>query len=86
KMIVTVLALNPVTSCNNGDKANTVTIILLVYGIAIAIGNVIGGKLSNHNPIRALFYMFFIQAIILIVINPATLNGAVNVKTNNIIA
>ncbi|CJB81310.1 Purine efflux pump PbuE [Streptococcus pneumoniae] len=46
----------------------TVTIILLVYGIAIAIGNVIGGKLSNHNPIRALFYMFFIQAIILFVL------------------
>ncbi len=28
----------------------------------------IGGKLSNHNPIRALFYMFFIQAIILFVL------------------
>ena len=27
-----------------GFKANTVTIILLVYGIAIAIGNVIGGN------------------------------------------
>ena len=39
-----------------------------MYGIAIAIGNVIGGKLSNHNPIRALFYMFFIQAIILFVL------------------
>ena len=39
-----------------------------MYGIAIAIGNMIGGKLSNHNPIRALFYMFLIQAIILFVL------------------
>ena len=28
----------------------------------------VGGKLSNHNPIRALFYMFLIQAIILFVL------------------
>lgn len=28
----------------------------------------VGGKLSNHNPIRALFYMFFIQAIVLFVL------------------
>ncbi len=39
--------------------------ILLGYGIAIAIGNMIGGKLSNRNPIAALFYMFIVQAIVL---------------------
>ncbi|GAB6493607.1 major facilitator family transporter [Bacillus sp. UMTAT18] len=65
---VTFTYLSPLLQEVTGFKANTVTIILLVYGIAIAIGNVIGGKLSNHNPIRALFYMFFIQAIILFVL------------------
>ena len=41
-------------------------IILLVYGIAIAVGNVIGGKAANRNPLRALFYMFIAQALVLI--------------------
>ena len=43
-------------------------IILLVYGIAIAIGNMIGGKLSNKNPIGSLFYMFIAQAIVLFIL------------------
>lgn len=51
-----------------GFAAGTVTIILFGYGIAIAAGNTIGGKLANHNPIRALFYMFLIQAIILLIL------------------
>ncbi|MGV2332562.1 MAG UNVERIFIED_CONTAM: MFS transporter, partial [Klebsiella quasipneumoniae] len=38
---------------------------LLLYGIAIAIGNVIGGKAANRRPLSALFYMFLIQAVIL---------------------
>lgn len=49
-------------------KAGTVAVILLGYGIAIAIGNMIGGKLSNRNPIAALFYMFIVQAIVLFVL------------------
>jgi multidrug resistance protein len=48
-----------------GFKEGTVALILLVYGIAIAIGNMIGGKLSNRNPAKALFYMFIAQAIVL---------------------
>jgi predicted MFS family arabinose efflux permease len=45
-----------------------VAIILLAYGLSIAIGNMIGGKLSNRNPINSLFYMFIIQAIVLFVL------------------
>ncbi|MBB4075636.1 putative MFS family arabinose efflux permease [Anoxybacillus voinovskiensis] len=48
-----------------GFHEKTVAFILLVYGVAIAIGNVIGGKLSNQNPIESLFYMFIVQAIVL---------------------
>ncbi|MNJ54255.1 Purine efflux pump PbuE [compost metagenome] len=60
--------LSPILQDVTGFKEGTVAIILLVYGIAIAIGNLIGGKLSNHNPIKALFYMFIVQAIILFVL------------------
>ncbi|GEL04638.1 MFS transporter [Rummeliibacillus stabekisii] len=61
--------LSPLLQDITGFKEGTVAVILLVYGIAIAIGNMVGGKLSNKNPIRALFYMFIIQAIILFVLN-----------------
>ena len=44
-----------------------VSIVLLVYGVAVAIGNEIGGCLANHHPARALLWMFMINAVILIV-------------------
>jgi predicted MFS family arabinose efflux permease len=57
--------LSPILQDITGFKERTVAVILLVYGIAIAIGNMAGGKLSNHNPVRALFYMFIVQAVVL---------------------
>lgn len=49
-------------------KEGTISIILLAYGAAIAIGNIIGGKISNKKPIVALLYMFIIQAIVLFIL------------------
>lgn len=43
-----------------------ISILLLVYGIAVAIGNWIGGKLANENTVKALFYMFIVHAVIMI--------------------
>jgi predicted MFS family arabinose efflux permease len=60
--------LSPLLQEVTGFKEGTVALILLVYGIAIAIGNMIGGKLSNRNPAKALFYMFIAQAIVLVVL------------------
>lgn len=60
--------LSPLLQEVTGFKAGSVAIILLVYGLAIAIGNTVGGKLANRNPINALFYMFLIQAIVLMVL------------------
>lgn len=60
--------LSPLLHEITGFKETTVAIILLGYGIAIAIGNIIGGKAANRNPISALFYMFTIQSIILFVL------------------
>ncbi|ASU97910.1 MFS transporter [Bacillus subtilis] len=59
--------LSPLLQEVTGFKAGTVAVILLGYG-TIAIGNMIGGKLSNRNPIAALFYMFIVQAIVLFVL------------------
>ncbi|MFJ7753526.1 MFS transporter [Peribacillus muralis] len=60
--------LSPLLQEVTGFKEGTVALILLIYGVAIAIGNTLGGKLANRNPINALFYMFLIQAIVLVVL------------------
>jgi predicted MFS family arabinose efflux permease len=60
--------LSPILQEITGFKEGSVAAILLGYGIAIAIGNMIGGKAANKNPIRALFYMFIAQALVLIIL------------------
>lgn len=60
--------LTPLLQNITGIKEELIAVILLVYGIAIAIGNVIGGRLANHKPLKSLFYMFVIQAVILFVL------------------
>ncbi|RAV19382.1 MFS transporter [Paenibacillus contaminans] len=60
--------LSPLLHEITGFEQKTTAVILLVYGIAIAIGNVIGGKAANRNPVTALIYMFAIQAIVLLVL------------------
>lgn len=60
--------LSPLLHDITGFKESTVALILLLYGIAIAIGNIIGGKAANRKPVNALFYMFIFQAIILLIL------------------
>lgn len=60
--------LTPLLQTITGFKEGTVAFILVGYGIFIAIGNMIGGKLANKNPINALFYIFIIQAVILLLL------------------
>lgn len=59
--------LSPILQEITGFKESTVTIILLVYGIAIALGNLIGGKAANKNPLKALLWMFILQAAALFI-------------------
>ncbi|KAI7278348.1 hypothetical protein KC345_g6031 [Hortaea werneckii] len=59
--------LSPLLHEISGFQEKTVALILLVYGIAIAIGNVIGGKAANRRPVNALFYMFALQAVVLLI-------------------
>ncbi|MBD2870295.1 MFS transporter [Paenibacillus arenilitoris] len=58
--------LSPLLHEITGFRERTVAVILLLYGIAIAIGNVIGGKAANRKPVAALFYMFLVQSAVLL--------------------
>ena len=81
--------LSPMLQEITGYKEGTVAVILLVYGIAIAIGNMVGGKLSNHNPIRALFYMFIVQAVILFILTftaPFKIAGLITIFLMGVLA
>jgi MFS transporter, DHA1 family, inner membrane transport protein len=60
--------LAPILEEVTGYAPKAVSFILLGYGIAVAIGNTIGGKAADKNPIRALFWMFAVQSIILVIL------------------
>ncbi|MFH5186828.1 MFS transporter [Paenibacillus sp. TAB 01] len=60
--------LSPLLHDITGFQEKTVAAILLLYGIAIAIGNAIGGKAANRKPVNALFYMFAVQALVLLIL------------------
>jgi len=59
--------LSPLLQEVTGLSEATVNIMLLLYGIAIAIGNIIGGKVSNKSPLKALLWMFVLQAVVLFI-------------------
>jgi multidrug resistance protein len=65
---VTFTFLSPILEKLTGYSPNGVSIILLIYGIAIAVGNTIGGKAADKNQLKALFWMFIAQAIVLFVL------------------
>ncbi len=58
--------LSPLLTEITGFADRTTAVILLLYGVAIAIGNAIGGRAANRKPVPALFYMFVAQAVVLI--------------------
>ncbi|RKQ49122.1 putative MFS family arabinose efflux permease [Roseivirga pacifica] len=65
---VTFTYLAPLLEEVTGFSASMTSLLLLVYGIAIAIGNIVGGKVSNKKPSKALMVMFILQAVILLVL------------------
>lgn len=66
--------LSPILQQVTGLSESIVSVILLLYGIAIAIGNLVGGKVSNHNPVKALLWMFALQAAILLIFSFTVFN------------
>lgn len=51
--------LSPLLEQYVGYSANGVVLLLIVYGIMVAIGNTLGGKWANKAPLNALIRMFF---------------------------
>ncbi|MBY9079218.1 MFS transporter [Paenibacillus sp. HN-1] len=60
--------LSPLLHEITGFATSSVALILLLYGVAIAIGNVIGGRAANRNPLTALLRMFILQAVVLLIL------------------
>lgn len=57
--------LSPILEKITAVNSKYISIILVIYGVAIAIGNSVGGKFGNSDPVAALFKIFIIQAIAL---------------------
>ncbi|TMV58002.1 MFS transporter, partial [Thioclava sp. BHET1] len=56
----------PILERITGFSSNAVSLILVLYGLAIAAGNLAGGRIANRNPARALMVLFAAQALVLV--------------------
>ncbi len=50
-----------------GFASSSVSLILVLYGLAIAAGNLAGGRIADRNPVKALTFLFALQALVLLV-------------------
>ncbi|CAH1659567.1 Uncharacterized MFS-type transporter YtbD [Hyphomicrobiales bacterium] len=50
-----------------GFAASHVSLILILYGAAIAVGNLSGGRIANRDPVKALTWLFAAQAAVLVI-------------------
>jgi predicted MFS family arabinose efflux permease len=58
--------LAPILQEVSGFSAGSVSLVLLVYGVSVAAGNICGGKLADkHGPISALKIIFLLLAAVL---------------------
>lgn len=63
---VTFTFLAPILQQLTGFAAGTVSLILVLYGLGIAAGNILGGRMADGDPVRALLWLFGLQALVLI--------------------
>ena len=65
-----------------GFAPSSVGLVMLVYGVSVAIGNIWGGKLADkHGPIRALQVVFALLAAVLMVLTFTAANQWLVVAT-----
>lgn len=57
--------LSPILEKITHIDVNYISIILVIYGIAIAIGNSLGGKFGDLNPLNGLLTIFILQSLAL---------------------
>lgn len=48
-----------------GFAESTVSLVLVLYGLAIAAGNLAGGRIADRDPVKALGWLFGLQALFL---------------------
>jgi DHA1 family inner membrane transport protein len=61
--------LAPILQEVSGFAAGSVSLVMLVYGVSVAFGNIWGGKLADkHGPVRALQIVFALLALVLLVL------------------
>ncbi|WP_442782944.1 MFS transporter [Collimonas fungivorans] len=74
--------LAPILQEISGFSASTVSLVMLVYGVSVAFGNIWGGKLADKKgPIRALQIVFAMLAMVLFVLTFTAANPWLAVLT-----
>ncbi|CAM3098402.1 MFS transporter [Vibrio rarus] len=74
--------LAPILQQEAGFSANAISVIMLVYGASVAIGNIWGGKMADKmGPIKALTIIFSGLATILVLFNFTAFNPILAVAT-----
>ncbi|MFB2681481.1 MFS transporter [Shewanella mangrovisoli] len=74
--------LAPILQQISGFDASAIGMIMLVYGVSVAIGNIWGGKMAdNMGPIKALTYIFTGLAAVLFIFHFTALNPITAVLT-----
>jgi predicted MFS family arabinose efflux permease len=74
--------LAPILQQETGFSANAISLIMLVYGVSVAIGNIWGGKMADKmGPIKALTIIFTGLATVLVVFNFTAINPIAAVAT-----
>ncbi|EMO0985705.1 MFS transporter [Listeria monocytogenes] len=64
-----------------GYSTSMIVILLIVYGVMVAIGNTIGGHFANERPAKALFVMFSLQGITLLLLQFTSTNAILGLIT-----
>ncbi|WP_413990660.1 MFS transporter [Labrys okinawensis] len=59
-----------------GFATGSVSLILVLYGAAIAVGNLAGGRIADGNPVKALTGLFALQALVLAVFTVTAVSPA----------
>ena len=74
--------LAPILEEVSGFNSNVIGLIMLVYGVSVAIGNIWGGKMADTmGPIKALTVIFVGLALVLLVFNFTAYNSIAAVMT-----
>lgn len=58
--------LSPILQRITGFGEGAVSLILVLYGLAIAAGNLAGGRIADRDPVKALTWLFIVQAGVLL--------------------